>query len=127
MFIKDFNECKEIISGDNCILREILHPVNDNIEINYSLAHAIVKPGEITLKHKLKNSEVYYILQGEGIMYIDDESKHVREKHAIYIPPHSLQHIENTGKEDLIFICIVEPPWMAEDEEIEGEKYGASN
>jgi len=127
MFIKDFNDCKEIISGDNCILREILHPVNDNIGISYSLAHAVVKPGEITFEHKLKSAEVYYILQGEGIMSIDNEKKNVREKQALYIPPNSSQHIENTGKDDLIFLCMVNPPWMAEDEEITGGEHGTHN
>ncbi len=118
MFIKDFNKCQEIIAGDNTILREILSPYKDGINIRYSIAHAKVKPGETTFAHKLKSSEVYFILQGEGIMRIDDEKEQVFTGYAIYISPNSTQQITNTGQDELIFLCIVDPPWKAEDEEV---------
>ena len=51
-------------------------------------------------------------------MHIDDESCEVTAKCAVYIPPHSTQYIENTGNSDLKFLCIVDPPWRAEDEEV---------
>ena len=74
MFIIDMNECEEIVAGDETILRELLHPDKTDLKIRYSLAHAIVKPDQTSLPHRLKTSEVYYILQGEGIMHVDDES-----------------------------------------------------
>jgi len=37
---------------------------------------------------------------------------------AVYIPPHSTQHIRNTGPSDLLFLCIVDPAWRSEDEEM---------
>ncbi|HPZ06769.1 MAG TPA: cupin domain-containing protein [Candidatus Eremiobacteraeota bacterium] len=118
MYIKNLNTCKEITSGDNCRLREILNPLRDGLSVGYSLAHASVGPGETTFKHTLTSSEVYYILSGEGIMYIDNEEQTVLEDFTIYIPPGSLQCIKNTGTEELIFLCIVDPPWKAEDEVI---------
>ncbi|RLF45143.1 MAG: cupin domain-containing protein [Thermoplasmata archaeon] len=119
MFIVDINDCEEIIAGDNSILKEIFNPLKDDIDVGYSLALARVKPGEITCKHKLKtSSEVYVILRGKGIMHIDDETAEVREGHIIYIPPNSVQRIKNAGNEDLVFLCIVYPPWRKEDEEI---------
>jgi len=77
VFIKDLKKCEEIIAGDNSILRELLNPLKEEIGIRYSLAYAKVKPGETTYAHKLKNSEVYYILEGEGEMYIGDEKEKV--------------------------------------------------
>ena len=118
MFIKDLQNCEEIIAADNCILREILHPTKIKMDLRYSLAHAIVKPGETTLPHKMETSEVYYILEGEGIMHIEDESAKVHSDQAIYIPPHSKQYIKNTGDSDLKFLCIVDPAWQPEDEEV---------
>ena len=118
MLIKDLKNCEEIVAGDNSILREVLHPKNEELQIRYSLAHAIVKPGQTSLTHKMKTSEVYYILEGEGIMYIDKESEKVHAGQAIYIPPDSTQYIKNTGKSDLKFLCIVDPAWRPEDEEI---------
>lgn len=118
MFIKDLKNCQEIIAGDNSILRELLNPLKEDIRANYSLAHAKVKSGEITLAHKLKSSEVYYILQGEGEMYIDDEKENVSFGQAIHIPPNAVQKIKNLGKDDLEFLCIVDPAWRTEDEEV---------
>ncbi len=110
--------CEEIIAGDNSILREVLHPKNEKLQIRYSLAHAIVKPGETSLAHKLKTSEVYYILEGEGIMYIENESEKVHSGQAVYIPPNAKQYIKNTGNSDLKFLCIVDPAWQPEDEKV---------
>jgi mannose-6-phosphate isomerase-like protein (cupin superfamily) len=118
MFKRDFHSCKEIIAGDETILRELLHPDRDDLSIHYSIAHAMVKPGRSSLPHKLKTSEVYYILEGKGIMHVDDESAEVHAGLAIYIPPNSKQFIENTGNYDLKFLCIVDPAWRPENEEI---------
>jgi len=118
MLIKDLQNCEEIIAGDKTILREVLHPKNEKLQIRYSLAHSLVKPDETSLPHKLKTSEVYYILEGEGIMSIEDESEKVHFGQAVYIPPNAKQYIKNTGNSDLKFLCIVDPAWRPEDEEV---------
>jgi len=118
MLIKDVKNCQEIIAGDNVLLRELLNPLKQDVAINYSLALAKVKQGEITSAHRLKSSEVYYILEGEGEMYINNEKEKVNVGQAIYIPPNSVQRIKNTGLNDLVFLCIVDPAWKKEDEEV---------
>ena len=118
MFIRSLQTCDEIIAGDEAILRELLHPDKAKLEIRYSLAHATVRPGQSSKPHKLKTSEVYYILEGEGIMHVNEESAKVRSGQAIYIPPNSMQYIQNTGNSDLKFLCIVDPAWQPEDEVI---------
>ena len=118
MHITDFKKCKEITAGDNTSLRELLNPLKEDLNIRYSLAQATVKPGKVTNKHKLKSSEVYYILEGQGEMHIDDEQENVSAGQSIYIPPNSVQNIKNTGLADLVFLCIVDPAWKPEDEEI---------
>jgi len=118
MYIKNLKKCEEIIAGDNTSLRELLNPLKENLDIRYSLAQATVKPGKVTYKHKLKSSEVYYILEGEGEMHINDEKENVSAGQSIYIPPNSVQNIKNTGLADLVFLCIADPAWRPEDEEI---------
>ena len=116
MLIRSLSACEEFIAGDNTILRELFHPDKQDIALRYSLAHAIVKPGEISQVHSLATSEVYYILVGTGIMHIDDEKQEVVPGDAIYIPPHAKQCIHNHGEQDLVFLCIVDPAWKKEDE-----------
>ena len=118
MWIKDLEDCPEFLAGDNTILRELVQPHKVPLELRYSLAHAVLKPGKISQPHRLRTSELYYLLQGEGEMSIDGETARVRPGQAIYIPPHAVQFIRNTGSVDLVFLCIVDPSWRVEDEEV---------
>lgn len=118
MFIRKLSDCEEFIAGDNTILREILHPDKHDLTLRYSLAHAILKPGTISYAHSLSSSEIYYILEGQGMMYINDESQILNVGDTVYIPPNSKQYIKCTSNNDLKFICIVDPAWRAEDEVI---------
>jgi mannose-6-phosphate isomerase-like protein (cupin superfamily) len=118
MLVRNLTDCIEFTAGDNCILREIFHPDKEQLSLGYSLAHAVVKPGDTTWLHRLKTSEVYFILEGEGIMHIDGKSSPVKEGCTIYIPPMAAQNITNSGTIDLKFICIVDPAWKKEDEEV---------
>ena len=118
MLIKHLEDCEEFLAGDNTSLRELLHPDKEEVSLRYSLAHAIVHPGDTSLSHRLKTSEVYYILSGTGLMSINGETASVAPGDTIYIPAHAEQHISNTGAVDLVFLCIVDPAWRAEDEEV---------
>jgi len=118
MYIKRLEECEEFIARDDSPLRELLHPDKADVAIRYSLAQARVEPGQKTKSHKLRSTEVYYILEGQGMMHIGQERQEVGPSCTVYIPPEAVQFIENTGRKDLKFLCIVEPAWREEDEEI---------
>lgn len=118
MLIRHLQDCEEFIAGDRSLLRELLHPDKVDVAIRYSLAHATVEPGRKTTPHRLRTAEVYYILEGHGWMHIDQEVSEATPGSVIYIPPHATQHIENPGDSDLIFLCLVDPAWRVEDEEI---------
>jgi mannose-6-phosphate isomerase-like protein (cupin superfamily) len=116
MLVQKLSQCPEFVAGDATLLRELLHPDKQPIALRYSLAHAIVLPGQTSKPHALKTSEVYYILSGIGEMHIDTEAQMVEAGDAIYIPPNAQQYIHNLGTESLVFLCIVDPAWRAEDE-----------
>jgi mannose-6-phosphate isomerase-like protein (cupin superfamily) len=119
MLIRRLKNCSEIMAGDNTRLRELLHPDRDyEFGGRYSLAHASLPPGVASHPHRLTADEVYYIISGCGSMHVDDETSQVGAGDAIEIPPGSVQWIECTGETDLKFLCIVDPAWSAEQEEI---------
>jgi mannose-6-phosphate isomerase-like protein (cupin superfamily) len=118
MIRKDLKDCAEITAGDNSILKEILNPDKEDLQITYSLAYARVLAAKTTLSHKLKSSEVYYFIKGKGEMYINDEKEPVSGGQTVYVPPESVQKLKNTGSEDLVFLCIVDPAWKAGDEKV---------
>ncbi len=116
MFIRKLLDCPEFIAGDNTQLREMLHPDKADLALRYSLAHATLKPGMTSYPHALKTSEVYYILEGQGMMHINDETQVVNVGDTVYIPPKAKQCITCISDIELKFICIVDPAWRAEDE-----------
>ncbi len=121
MLLRRLQDCKSITALDDTIVREIFNPKHEAqpLVLNYSLAHAIVKSGEKSLPHKFHEaSEVYYILSGTGLMHIDDEVAEVVPGDTIYIPPQAVQWIENTGADNLEFLCIVDPAWQPNAEDL---------
>lgn len=122
MLIRDIKDTPSFTAGDRTHLGEILHPKNEpECKNRCSIAHAFLVPGEASLPHLLKtSSETYYVLSGEGVMHIDDESALVSAGQVVYIPPGAVQSLENTGKDDLVILAIVDPAWNAGDEEVLG-------
>lgn len=118
MLIRKLMECDEFVAGDGTLLRELLHPSQQAVELRYSLAQAIVPVGQTSIPHALATSEVYYILQGVGEMHINTEAQQVTVGDMVYIPPHAKQFIRNCGSEPLVFLCIVDPAWKAADETV---------
>ncbi len=111
MFVKKTSECDAFVANDGCSIRELLHPKNDAVDLPYSLALATVDIGAKSYQHKLEQTEVYHILQGQGRMFIDNEDSEVGTGDVIVIPAEAVQWIENIGSDALIFIAIVSPPW----------------
>ncbi len=118
MIIKTLSATAGFRAGDGSFLKELLHPAKEPAAVGYSLAHAVVAAGRRTLPHRLEQAEVYYILEGRGRMSVGDETAEVGPGQAVYIPPQAVQSIEALGPSDLAFLCIVDPAWTAEGEEI---------
>ncbi|HOC31885.1 MAG TPA: cupin domain-containing protein [Armatimonadota bacterium] len=119
MLVRRLSECPEFISGDKAFLREILHPDKAPVSLRYSLAWARVPAGTATAPHRLEHSEVYYILQGRGVMHVGAEVCEVGSGDTVYIPPVEPQFIESSGPDELVFLCIVDPAWREEIEVVQ--------
>jgi mannose-6-phosphate isomerase-like protein (cupin superfamily) len=121
LLIRRLQERQEITALDNTKVREILNPLHDeeDLRLGYSLAQAVLEPGQSSLPHRFKEaSEVYCITKGRGIMHIDEQFSEVGPGDTIYIPPMAIQWIENAGSERLEFLCIVDPSWKPDAEEL---------
>jgi mannose-6-phosphate isomerase-like protein (cupin superfamily) len=118
MFYKEKSSQIEFEAGDITKLKELVHPIKDNVSIGYSLAEARLCPGESSLPHRLNSSELYYILEGKGEIVIDNQIQKIAKGDVVLVPAKAEQHVKNLANEDLIFLCIVEPYWKEQDEEI---------
>ena len=116
MITKKIQDTEPIRGDEGTEIRQIFHPHNTLNGIRYSLAHSTVQPGKKSKPHKMKTSEVYFVLEGQGILYIDNNPIIIEEYQSIFVPPFSLQYLENTGQKDLKTLCIVDPAWKKDDE-----------
>jgi mannose-6-phosphate isomerase-like protein (cupin superfamily) len=103
------------ITKDGSEIREFYHSEN------MSLAEATVKVGRATERHYHKTSEeIYYILNGKGLMELETEKREVSKDHVIIIPPKCKHRISNTGEKPLSFLCHCSPPYSDEDTVLTG-------
>lgn len=118
-FIRNVSEVSEILAGDKTRLRELMHPLRNDVSTSFSLAHASLKPGERSLAHKLASDELYYFLGGEGKLYVNGDLARVKEGTLALVPAGQEQWVENTASEkELVFLCIVSPYWREEGEKV---------
>jgi mannose-6-phosphate isomerase-like protein (cupin superfamily) len=115
MDIINRNQTEAFTTADGSTIRELLAHRNSSIR-NQSLAEAVLAPGQSTAAHyHPRAEEIYYLLSGQGLMTIGDESREVTPGDAIAIPPASPHTILNTGSEDLVFLCMCAPGYEHED------------
>ncbi|MCX5725458.1 MAG: cupin domain-containing protein [Nitrospirae bacterium] len=108
----------EILAGDHTVLRELLHPAKQPLSLGYSLAQGTLAPGARSKRHRLTSSEVYYIIAGSGRLTVDDLVVSVGPGSVVYVPPGGKQSLENSGSTAIEFLCLVDPAWRLEDEEV---------
>ena len=60
-------------------------------------------------KHQVQE-QIYHVLSGEGILFIDGERRQVRANDVTYIPPGVVHEFHCTGTDRLVFLVITSPP-----------------
>lgn len=107
---KDGSEIRELLAWRNSCIR------------NQTLAEARLPPGgRTTPHHHVATEEIYYVLQGRGLMRVGQETAAVGPGDAVAIPPGASHQITNTGSETLRFLCCCAPGYEHEDTVLESE------
>ena len=115
MDIQNINRVSAFITKDGSEIRELLAHRNSCIR-NQTLAEARLPPSGGTTPHRhQKTEEIYYILEGNGLMKIGEETRPVGPGDAIAIPPGEWHTITNTGLQLLKFLCCCAPGYEHED------------
>ena len=116
MISKKIDELESFLGDEGTEIRQIFHPHNTLNGIRYSIAHSKIPPKKNSNPHKLKSGETYFVLNGEGLIHVDEEVEKIQKNQSVFIPAFSMQYIENTGEDDLEVLCIVDPAWKKDDE-----------
>jgi len=103
------DESREFSTPERCLILEVWNTPNED---QVSIARARVKPGVRTILHLLEgNDERYLIIEGHGVVEVEDSRTQVGPGTVVIIPRDTPQRIENTGTVDLVFYCINTPPF----------------
>jgi mannose-6-phosphate isomerase-like protein (cupin superfamily) len=110
--IKGNGAAPEYFFAEGCFITELSNSADDPA---VSIARARLEPGKTTRWHYLRGTgERYVVLQGVGLVEIDDlPAHHVSAGDVVIIPPRARQRISNTGASDLVFLAICTPRFSA--------------
>lgn len=102
----------EVWTDERCFITELL---NSDSQPEVSIARTRVEPGVTTQLHQLSVFEWYVIESGQGLMRVGDETPfRVGPGDTVRIPKHAAQQITNTGRDDLVFLCVCAPKFSQE-------------
>ena len=68
------------------------------------LAQGILEQGKTIEAHTDPYEEIYYILEGEGIMMVEGEKRTVKKGDAIWIPYGAVHAMENDAEKDCVVL-----------------------
>ncbi len=113
MEIRKREKQKLFTTKDGSTIRSLLDLSNAPVK-EQSLAEATLAEGQTTERHYHKRSEeLYYVLEGSGVMEINGEEQGVSVGDAILIPAGAWHEIR--AVERLRFLCCCAPPYADED------------
>ncbi len=84
---------------DSSVLKEILF-----------LGYGVLQVGRTVESHIDPYEEIYFLLQGKGIMSVDGDTKEVHAGDAIWIPIGSAHSLTNNGEEDCVLLIVAALP-----------------
>ena len=115
MTVNSLSRQSPFTTADGSAIRSILDSTNAPVK-NQSLAEATLPVNGATQRHYHKQSEeLYFILEGEGVMEINGEVRQVSPGDGILIPAGTWHQIRSSKTTPLQFLCCCSPPYSHED------------
>ncbi|MDQ8205465.1 cupin domain-containing protein [Pelagicoccus sp. SDUM812003] len=119
MNIVTIRNCPESIAPDLAVAKEFMSPRVSGLA-NLSIAEITIPPGVTIKKHYHRESEeVYQVVSGSGVMFLDGESKALHSGQSVAIKVGQWHRIANPSDRPLVMIVTCSPPWRAEDQVFE--------
>ncbi|MFC4076574.1 cupin domain-containing protein [Salinithrix halophila] len=97
----------EFIVNDYGVQLRYLYPNQDiTVPTPFEAAWVIVESGQSTDPHHHHDAETFFIVEGSGVMNIDDEARAIGKGDVVYIPAFSKHQISNPHDARLVFITV---------------------
>jgi mannose-6-phosphate isomerase-like protein (cupin superfamily) len=88
----------------------LIHPLTVGSE-QLCVAYCVMHPGDEARRHHHDNEEAFFVLDGEGTMYLEGAGEvHLEPGLSVYAPPNRIHGIRNDGSQDLRILTALSPP-----------------
>jgi len=67
-------------------------------------------------QYHFKRTETWVIVQGEGTLTLDGDTSVVKKGDTVFVPKEAKHRIQNTGKENLVFVEVQLGEYFGEDD-----------
>jgi len=101
-YLQIFSDARLVKSDDRYIICD--KPLGENLVLSITILHA----GKQTTGHSHPVSEVYFFVEGQGEIELDENRRVVGSKDVVPIKPGEFHRVYNTSDKDLVFICVFE-------------------
>ena len=113
MEVRSYVAQEPFVTKDGSTIRSLLDLSNAPVE-KQSLAEATLAAGGETERHYHKVSEeLYYVVEGNGVMELDGDEQEIGVGDAVLIPAGSWHQIRSAA--GVRFLCCCAPPYAHED------------
>lgn len=113
--MRNYAEAEPFTTKDGSTIRELLGLPTSALVRNQSLAEATLAPGQATDRHYHRQAEeIYYIVEGGGLMEVEGVEREVGVGDAVLIPPDAW-HTLRAGLDGVRLLCCCAPPYRHED------------
>jgi mannose-6-phosphate isomerase-like protein (cupin superfamily) len=82
---------------------------------NLSITIVDMEPGGVQHVHSHDPEQMYYIMEGSGLMTVDDERRRVEAGECIFFSSFAKHGLENTGGTVLRYLSAASPSFKKED------------
>jgi quercetin dioxygenase-like cupin family protein len=108
--VLDVGEGRDFM-GLGARVHRMVHPkTTGSDQLGVSLA--MHGPGERVKRHRHPYEEAYYVIKGEGVMYMEGIGEiELHPGRSVYIPPNTIHGQINTSEDsDMWILCSLSPP-----------------
>ncbi|HKQ53364.1 MAG TPA: cupin domain-containing protein [Pyrinomonadaceae bacterium] len=96
-------------------IRPLIDRTTSSVE-RCSLAEEVLPPGaSVGRHHHVETEEVYYLLEGEGVMTVGTETRAVAAGDAVFIPRGHAHTLKNTGQTPMTILLVCGPAYSYDD------------
>jgi mannose-6-phosphate isomerase-like protein (cupin superfamily) len=121
VIIVNRNTARVIATPHGSEIRPLMDRTTSEVE-RCSLAEEILPPGASVGEHLHRETEeIYYVVEGNGIMRVGDESTEVGPGDAILIPREQPHSLTNAGNRDMRILLVCGPAHSFSDHFAVGE------